>query len=304
MKNEKWKYKIGSGKTPVILTFFMFAIFGGITAWLYMIDNGAFILTGAFSSILLILLIATVHRLVFYKVLIGKDGFYYQTGINNGKFYNYTEVEKAWINSGESQYRHTEDYCNIEIPDKPVIRFRFFFADSKGVNYLIKRIETSTDKEKIEEKEEYLIDGKVFGKTRVILSIVLLIILILINIALIKATKLYLFTVPGFAMAVFIPLYLINHNLFFKVKIQKDGFYCQTNMFDGQYYEYSEIIKCRKIKKVYRGGFYHRRLARTRYDFTFEFTDITGKTRKFHFEDTIHGHEINVLKERIENARE
>ena len=154
------------------------------------------------------------------------------------------------------------------------------------------------------EKEEYLIDGKVFGKTRVILSIVLLIILILINIALIKATKLYLFTVPGFAMAVFIPLYLINHNLFFKVKIQKDGFYCQTNMFDGQYYEYSEIIKCRKIKKVYRGRFYHRRLARTRYDFTFEFTDITGKTRKFHFEDTIHGHEINVLKERIENARE
>lgn len=32
----------------------------------------------------------------------------------------------------------------------------------------------------------------------------------------------------------------------------------------------------------------------------FEFTDVRGKTRKFQFEDQIHGHEVNVLKERIE----
>lgn len=196
MTNKQWKYKIGSGKTPVILTFFMFAVFGGITAWLYIIDNGAFILTGAFSSILLILLIATVYRLIFYKVLIGKDGFYYQTGINNGKFYNYTEVKKAWINSGEAQNRANEDYCNIEISGIPVIRFRFFYADSKGIDYLVKRIETSTTKEKNKENAEYLIDGKVFGKTRIVLGIVLLIILVFINIALIKVTDLFSWLFP------------------------------------------------------------------------------------------------------------
>lgn len=304
MTNKQWKYKIGSGKTPVILTFFMFAIFGGITAWLYILDNGAFILTGAFSSILLILLFATVYRLVFYKVLIGKDGFYYQTGINNGKFYNYTEVEKAWINSGEAQNRANEDYCNIEIPGIPVIRFQFFYADTKGIDYLIKRIETSTAKEKNEENAEYLIDGKVFGKTRIVLGIVLLIILISINIALIKVTDLFLLAVPGIAMAVFIPLYLINNNLFFKVKIQKNGFYCRTNIFNGQFYEYHEITKCKRIKKVVYHRIHFWEAALPKYYFFFEFTDITGKTRKFQFEDNIHGHEINILKERIEKAKQ
>lgn len=43
--------------------------------------------------------------------------------------------------------------------------------------------------------------------------------------------------------------------------------------------------------------------AQRRYYFFFEFTDVRGKTRKFQFEDPIHGHEVDVLKERIENAQ-
>ena len=105
MKNQTWKYKIRSSKTPVILTFIMFAVFGGLTAWLYSNNNGAFIFLGLFSAILLALVIATAYRLAFYKVLIGKDGFYYQTGPKDGKFYNYADVKKAWVNSGEAQNR-------------------------------------------------------------------------------------------------------------------------------------------------------------------------------------------------------
>ena len=86
MEDRQWKYKIRSGKMPVILTVIMFAVFGGLTAWLYSTNNGAFIFTGLFSAILLALVIATSYRLAFFKVLVGKDGFYYQTGPSNGKF--------------------------------------------------------------------------------------------------------------------------------------------------------------------------------------------------------------------------
>lgn len=305
MEDRQWKYKIRSGKMPVILTLIMFSAFGGLTAWLYSTDNGAFIFTGLFSAILLALVIATVYRLAFFKVLIGKDGFYYQTGLSNGRFYNYAEVEKAWLNSGESQNRAQEDYCNIEIPGIPVIRFQFFYADSKAVDYLIKRIETTANTETAErrnEKAEYLIDGKVFGKARIVIATALLIVVAIIDAVIIKATGHMYLAVPGVAMALFILIYLINSNIFFKVKIGVKGFYCRTNPFNGQYYEYDEITNCRRIKKVVRRRVHYYQAGERMYYFFFEFTDIRGKTRKFQFEDPIHGHEVNVLKERIEKS--
>lgn len=273
----------------------MFATFGGLTVWLYHSDNGAFIFTGLFSVILLALVIATAYRLAFFKVLIGKNGFYYQTGPGNGKFYNYVEVEKAWVNSGEAQNGAQEDYCNIEISGMPVIRFQFFYADEKGVNYLIKRVEATAN----EETAEYLIDGKVFGRTRIIIAMVLLIVIAMIDVVVIQATGHIYFAVPGAAIALFVLLYMINSHLFFKVMIDKNGFYCSTNPFNGQYYEYNEIANCRRIKKVVRSRAHYYEAAKRRYYFFFEFTDVRGKTRKFQFEDPIHGHEIEVLKERI-----
>lgn len=306
LENKQWKYKIRSGKMPVILTLIMFVVFGGLTAWLYSMNNGAFIFTGLFSAILLALVIATGYRLAFFKVLIGKDGFFYQTGPSNGKFYNYSKVEKAWVNSGEAQNRANEDYCNIEIPGIPVIRFQFFYADEKAVNYLINRIEASAGQETAEsrnEKAEYLIDGKVFGRTRIVIAIVLLIVVAIIDAVIIKTTGHMYLAVPGVAIALFVLIYLINNNKFFKVKIEKNGFYCRTNPFNGQYYEYSEITNCRRIKKVVRTRAHYYEAAERRYYFFFEFTDVRGQIRKFQFEDQIHGHEVNILKERIEKAQ-
>ena len=306
MENQTWKYKIRSGKMPVILTVIMFAVFGGLTAWLYSTDNGAFIFTGLFSAILLALVIATGYRLVFYKVLIGKDGFYYQTGPSNGKFYNYDEVEKAWINSGEAQNRAQQDFCNVEIPGIPVIRFQFFYADEKAVNYLIKKVETSAGKAVSggnKEKAEYLIDGKVFGKTRIVAAFALLIIVAIIDAVIIKATGHLYLAIPGVATALCVLLYLLNSNMFVRVNIDAKGFYCRTNPFNGQYYEYGEITNCRRIKKVVRTRAHYYEAAERRYYFFFEFTDVRGKTRKFAFEDPIHGHEVDVLRERIEKAQ-
>ena len=303
MKNTQWKYKIGSGKTPVILTLIMFAIFGGVTAWLYSENNGAFLFTGLFSAILLALVVATAYRLAFFKVLISKDGFYYQTGPGNGKYYDYSQVEKAWIHSGQAQNRSQEDYCNIEIPGIPVIRFQFFCGDEDAARYLVKRIETVASKKPVEDKtEEYLIDGKVFGKTRIVLGIVLLMVVAFIEAVIIKTSGIGFLVIPGVAMALYIVISLINSNLFFRVKIEKSGFYCQTNPVNGQYYQYSEITHCKRIKKVVRIR-RPRRAENPRYYFFFEFTDGSGMSRKFQFEDQIHGHEVDVLMQRIETSR-
>ena len=53
-----------------------------------------------------------ILRSTFYKVLIGTDGFYYQTGIGNGRYYNYSDIEKAWISSGTAQNGHEEQRKN------------------------------------------------------------------------------------------------------------------------------------------------------------------------------------------------
>ena len=274
----------------------MLAVFGSITGWLYSENNGAFLFTGLFSAILLALVIATTYRLAFFKVLIGKDGFYYQTGPGNGKFYDYGQAEKAWIHSGEAQNRAKEDYCNIEIPGIPVIRFQFFYADEKAVRYLVKSIEAAAGEHGA---EEYLIDGKVFGKTRIVLGFVFLLVIAFIDAVIIKTSGLAFLVIPGFVMAIYVLISLINSNFFFQVKIGEKGFYCRTNPFNGQYYEYSEITQCERIKKVVRIR-RPRRAENPRYYFFFEFTDSGGATRKFQFEDQIHGHEVDILKERIE----
>lgn len=178
----------------------------------------------------------------------------------------------------------------------PVIRFQFFCADEKAVNYLVRRIEAAEREHGI---EEYLIDGKVFGKTRIVLGVVFLIVIAVIDTVIIKTSGLVFMVIPGVAMALYVLVSLINSNLFFKVKIEENGFYCQTNPFNGQYYQYSEITGCRRIKKVVRTR-RPRRAENPRYYFFFEFTDAGGTTRKFQFEDQIHGHEVDILKERIE----
>ena len=152
----------------IILTLIMFALFGGLTIWLHRVQNGAYIFAGVLAVVTLILLGATIHRFLFYKVLIGKEGFFYQTGMQNGIYYGYDKVEKAWISSGTAQNGFQEEYCNIEIENGPVIRFQFFYNDKKGIKYLIKQAEVCRSREtkgnNDARSEEYLIDGKVFAK--------------------------------------------------------------------------------------------------------------------------------------------
>ena len=106
----------------------------------------------------------------------------------------------------------------------------------------------------------------------------------------------HLMLLPGLIMGIAMFWLLVVNYMFFQVKIENDRFYCRTSPFNGQWYKYSDIIKCKEIKKVsnYKSD--------RSYYFYFEFTDNSRKTHKFQFAKEIHGPEVKILKERIEKA--
>lgn len=105
----------------------MSALFGGITLWLYKTNNGAFWFTGILTAFTAVIFILTIYRFIFYKVLISGDGFYYQTGIGNGRFYSYSEItdcretERRIKRGIYGNRSHRTDYY-----------FFFEFTDSNG----------------------------------------------------------------------------------------------------------------------------------------------------------------------------
>lgn len=140
------------------------------------------------------------------------------------------------------------------------------------------------------------------GKGPVVISFVMPAIAAVIDAVIIKADGFTYLLVPSTALAVAAVWLLVVRYLYFKVQIGENGFYYRTNPFNGRNCEYSEITSCREIKKIIR----HRAVGRngeTVYFFYFEFTNMKGKTQKFQFDKPVHEHEVNVLKERIETAK-
>ena len=304
MNSKQWKYKIGSGKMPMILTTIMFVLFGGLAFWLHKIQNGAVLFVGALAVVTLILLGATVYRFFFYKVFIGKNGFYYQTRMKNGTYYTYDTVNKAWISSGTAQNGAQEEYCNIEITGGTVIRFHFFYNDKKGIKYLIKQVEVSRSLRKEDSGSgAYLIDGKVFAKERIVIAFILMAIVAVLDILLIQSNIPVYFYLPGTLAVMGLILYLMMHQRYYRIQIGEYGFYYRTNPFNVQHFDYKEIVDCREIKKIIRHRRNYREASSRSYYFFFEFTDINGMKRKFQFEKPVHEREVQVLKERIEQAK-
>lgn len=83
MEERNWKYKI-TNRTGVIVAFFMLALFGGVTFWLYTAHNGAYILVGGLAALMAIAFVLSIYSALFFKVFVDKDGFYFQTAPGNG----------------------------------------------------------------------------------------------------------------------------------------------------------------------------------------------------------------------------
>ncbi len=92
---------------------------------------------------------------------------------------------------------------------------------------------------------------------------------------------------------------VFSHGLFFKLKIQKDGFYCRTNPFDGRYYRYGDILDCCLVEAE-RGTRRHE----TYYAYYMKFTDRANRTHRVLYDKSLYEREMNELVARIERAKE
>lgn len=192
----------------------MSVLFCELAFWMHKMDNGAIFFGGILAVLMVIVFIITIYRLIFYKVLIGSRGFYYQTGISNGKYYNYADVEKAWTSSGTAQNGANEQYCNVALSNKKVIRFMYFYGDEKAVKYLVKQANAAELQATVKDKEEYLIDGKAFGKTKIVVGIVILAVIAFVNAYIIKEIG-FSYIIPNVALVIVASWFLFVNYLFF-----------------------------------------------------------------------------------------
>ncbi len=102
IKNEDWDYIIDDKKYGIMRIFIvciLFAFFAALTVDQLMqgVSKKVILMIsfGCISVILLVTLIRIVNRFIYYKVLIGEEGFFFQCNPFNGKYYEYKNIKSC-----------------------------------------------------------------------------------------------------------------------------------------------------------------------------------------------------------------
>lgn len=304
MEERNWKYKINGGWPTLIMASVMLAIFGGITVWLYTTRNGAFIGGLIVTACMAIGFILSVCSVLFFKVFVDKDGFFCQTAPGNGRYYRYSEIRNMWLSSGRETNARQPTYCNFETVEGKRLRFLVTGQYDDAVDYMIERIEAAgASRGEDEFDREIVITGKKeagFVLIPTILSVLMAVVAVMIFLA---------SNLPPILVAIPIIFELVSLSqilslaLFYKVQLQKDGFYCRTNPFDGRYYRYSDILDCRLVESQRKfGSPYKRGVRQTYYFYDMKFVDRAHQTHRLPYNKSLYEGEIDELVARIERA--
>ena len=304
MEERNWKYKITGGWPTLIVASIMLAIFTGLTVWLYNTRNRPFIGGLIVTACMAIGFILSVCSVLFFKVFVDKDGFYFQTSPSNGQFYRYTEIHSMWLSSGRETNARQSTYCNFETIEGKRSRFLVLGSQIDAVDYMIERVESMGNKSGEDDLDwEIVITGKKeagFVVIPTILSLIMLVVTVMLFLA---------WNLPPIVISVPVILELMSLSqilslgLFYKVIIQKDGFYCRTNPFDGRYYRYSDILDCRLVESQRKfGSPYKRGVRQTYYFYDMKFVDRAHQTHRLPYNKSLYEGEIDELVARIERV--
>jgi hypothetical protein len=140
MKQSNWKYKIGIDTFAFVPLSIALFVFGGISVWLYLADNGVFLFTGFITAVLLLLAVYNIYRGLVVKLLIDENGFYHQTKIGNGNYYKYSDITEAWQSEGRNTNGVVNHYLNYKTADGTVVKFFYTTSQEEGIEYLLARI--------------------------------------------------------------------------------------------------------------------------------------------------------------------
>lgn len=304
MGKRNWKYKITGGWAGLIMASVMLALFGGLTVWLYTTRNGAFIGGVIVTAFMAIGFVLSVCSALFFKVLVDSDGFFCQTAPGNGRYYRYSEIRSMWISSGRETNARQSTYCNFETVEGKRSRFIVLDPNGDAVDYMMQQVEAAENQSEAENHDrELVISGKTQAGFQVIPLIFSLVALCLVEKLLAAQGVSLLFRVIPVIVAALPAAQVLSYGLFYKIQIQKDGFYCRTNPFNGCYYRYSDITDCRLIETQKKfGSVYQKGVRETHYFYYLQFIDRAHQTRRILYDKSLFEGEINELVARMERA--
>lgn len=298
MEERNWKYKITSSWTAVIAVAITTVVSGGFTFWLYTAHDGAFVGLGGLTAFFAIICVLSAYGAMSFKLLVDQNGFYFRTKPGNGRYYRYREIRSMWLATDGMTDLQQVTYCNFETMDGKRSRFLVLDPNLDAVDYMIERVEAvGASREEDDRDREFVIPGKRKVGGLVIFAMLLLPVLYLILFVW-TSMPLILRIIP--VAVVLIPVVKVfSYGLFFKLMIQKDGFYCRTNPFDGRYYRYGDILDCCLVEAE-RGTRRHE----TYYAYYMKFTDRANRTHRVLYDKSLYEREMNELVARIERAKE
>lgn len=209
-----------------------------------------------------------------------------------------------WLSSGRETNARQSTYCNFETVEGKRLRFLVTGQYDDAVDYMIERIEAAgASRGEDEFDREIVITGKKeagFVLIPTILSVLMAVVAVMIFLA---------SNLPPILVAIPIIFELVSLSqilslaLFYKVQLQKDGFYCRTNPFDGRYYRYSDILDCRLVESQRKfGSPYKRGVRQTYYFYDMKFVDRAHQTHRLPYNKSLYEGEIDELVARIERA--
>ena len=297
MEERNWKYKITGNWTAIIAVAITTVVSGGFTFWLYTAHDGAFVGLGGLTAFFAIICVLSAYGAMSFKLLVDQNGFYFRTKPGNGRYYRYREIRSMWLATDKETDLQQATYCNFETMDGKRSRFLVLDPHLDAVDYMIERVEAVGDsREEDDRGREFVIPGKRKVGELVIFAMLLFPVLYLIFRW--TSMPLILRIIP--VAVVLIPVVKVfSYGLFFKLMIQKDGFYCRTNPFDGRYYRYGDILDCCLVEAE-RGTRRHE----TYYAYYMKFTDRANRTHRVLYDKSLYEREMNELVARIERAKE
>lgn len=308
LSNTQWKHKIGgSVGCGTILVFMMTAGMAALCLWFHKTGNGTIVLGRIILTIFAAAFVLSLYRTIFFKVLIGKDGFYYQSAPGNGRYFRYSEIRRAWISSGRETNARTAIYLGYETRDGKTIKISITGADTDAAEYMIERVTavSASGAAGMEDAQgEYLINAKVQGITGMtVLCAILAIILWFSNSLAREGLPPISYALPRFTACCALA-YMVMHYFFYKIEIKRDGFYCRTNPFNGRLYRYRDIADCRLVERRHRSGSArHHGTRTTHYLHYLVFTDRSGKERRIRYDRGLFEREIRILFSRMEQGQ-
>ena len=304
MKERNWKYKItGNWFGPMVIAITT-AVSGGFTFWLYTAHDGAFVGLGGLTAFFAIICVLSAYGAMSFKLLVDKDGFYFRTKPGNGRYYRYSEIRNMWLSSGRETNARQPTYCNFETVEGKRMRFLVLGSQIDAVDYMIERVEAMGNKSGEDDLDwEIVITGKKEAGFMVMPAIFSLIFLFVIEKVLVTQGAVLFARVLPVAIVLVPIVRILSYGLFYKVQIQKDGFYCRTNPFDGRYYRYSDILDCRLVESQRKfGSPYKRGVRQTYYFYDMKFVDRAHQTHRLPYNKSLYEGEIDELVARIERA--